>query len=189
MSWMDQIGNILQQYSGAGAQTGAAAQPASSQVQDDFDQFAQAAPPSAVADGLAAAFRSDETPPFPQMLSRLFGQSDGTQRASILNTLIRTLGPTVVAQILARRAGGGGGGGIGDLLGGLLGGNQQQVTPEAARQVPPEAVEELAQQAEQRDPSIVDMASDFYAKHPQLVKTLGAAALAIALAKIAQRKQ
>ena len=29
----------------------------------------------------------------------------------------------------------------------------------------------------------------FYAEHPQLVKTLGAAALAIALAKIAQRRQ
>ena len=186
MSWMDQIGNILQQYSGT--QSAAATQPASSQVQDDFDQFAQAAPPAAVADGLAAAFRSEQTPPFPQMLGQLFGQSDGTQRASILNTLIRTLGPTVVAQILARR-GGGGGGGIGDLLGGLLGGGQQQVTPEAARQVPPEAVEELAQQAEQRDPSIVDMASNFYAEHPQLVKTLGAAALAIALAQIAQRRQ
>ncbi len=194
MSWMDQIGNMLQQYSGAGAQqqqTGAATQPALSQVQDDFDQFAQAAPPAAMADGLAAAFRSEQTPPFPQMLGQLFGQSDGTQRASILNTLIGALGPTVLAQILARRGGGGGtGGGIGDLLGGLLGGGgQQQVTPEMARQVPTEAVEELAQQAEQRDPSIVDMASNFYAEHPQLVKTLGAAALAIALAKIAQRRQ
>jgi hypothetical protein len=178
---MDQIGNILQQYSGAGAQT------ASSHVQDDFDQFAQAAPPSAVADGLAAAFRSEQTPPFPQMMGQLFGQSDGTQRASILNTLIGALGPTVVAQILARR-GGGGGGGIGDLLGGLLGGGRQEVTPEVARQIPPEAVEEIAQQAEQRDPSIVDMASNFYAEHPQLVKTLGAAALAIALAKVAQRR-
>lgn len=193
MSWMDQIGNMLQQYSGAGAQqqTGAATQPASGQVQDDFDQFAQAAPPDAMADGLAAAFRSEQTPPFPQMLGQLFGQSNGTQRASILNTLIGALGPTVLAQILARRGGGGGtGGGIGDLLGGLLGGGgQQQVTPEMAQRVPTEAVEELAQQAEQRDPSIVDMASNFYAEHPQLVKTLGAAALAIALAKIAQRRQ
>ena len=193
MSWMDQIGNMLQQYSGAGAQqqTGAATQPASGQVQDDFDQFAQAAPPDAMADGLAAAFRSEQTPPFPQMLGQLFGQSNGTQRASILNTLIGALGPTVLAQILARRGGGaGGGGGIGDLLGGLLGGGgqQQQVTPEMAQQIPPEAVEDLAEQAEQRDPSIVDMASKFYAEHPQLVKTLGAAALAIALAKIAQRR-
>ena len=158
MSWMDQIGNMLQQYSGANAQA------APDNVQDDFDQFAQSAPPSAVADGLAAAFRSEETPPFPSMLSQLFGRSDGQQRAGILNTLIRTLGPTVVAQILSRRAGGGGaasGGGIGDLLGGLLGGGgQPQVTPDVAEQIPPDAVEEIAQHAEQRDPSIVDTISN-----------------------------
>ena len=186
MSWMDQIGNILQQYSGASAQA------APDQVQDDFDRFAESAPPSAVADGLAAAFRSEETPPFPSMVSQLFGQSDGQQRAGILNTLIRTLGPTDVAHILRRRAGGGGGGGggIGDLLGGLLGGSgQPQVTPDVAQQIPPDAVEEIAQQAEQRDPSVVDMISNVYAQHPQLVKTLGAAALTIALAKIAQRQQ
>ena len=187
MSWMDQIGNMLQQYSGATAQA------APDNVQDDFDQFAQNAPPSAVADGLAAAFRSEETPPFPSMVSQLFDRSDGQQRAGILNTLIRTLGPTVVAQVLARRAGGGatagGGGGIGDLLGGLLGGGQPQVTPDVAQQIPPEAVEDLAQQAEQQDPSIVDMISGFYARNPQLVKTLGAAALTIALAKIAQSRQ
>src|SRR5919107_4315229 len=119
MSWMDQIGNILQQYQGANAQA------APDNVEDDFDQFAQNAPPDALADGLAAAFRSEQTPPFPSMLSQLFDQSNGQQRAGILNTLIRTLGPTVVAQILSRRAGGGGasggGGGFGDLLGGLLG--------------------------------------------------------------------
>ena len=187
MSWMDQIGNMLQQYAGASAQA------APDNVQDDFDQLAQNAPPSAVADGLAAAFRSEETPPFPSMVSQLFDRSDGQQRAGILNTLIRTLGPTVVAQILARRAGGGapggGGGGIGDLLGGLLGGGQPNVTPDVAQQIPPDAVEEIAQQAEQRDPSVVDMISNFYARNPQLVKTLGAAALTIALAKIAQSRQ
>ncbi|HEY9283342.1 MAG TPA: hypothetical protein VIP46_07805 [Pyrinomonadaceae bacterium] len=185
MSWMDQIGNMLQQYAGANAQA------APDNVQDDFDQLARNAPPSAVADGLAAAFRSEETPPFPSMVSQLFDRSDGQQRAGILNTLIRTLGPTVVAQILARRAGGGaaGGGGLGDLLGGLLGGGQPTVTPDVAQQIPPDAVEEIAQRAEQQDPSIVDMISGFYARNPQLVKTLGAAALTIALAKIAQSRQ
>lgn len=186
MSWMDQIGSILQQYSGASAQA------APDNVQDDFDQFAENAPPSAVADGLAAAFRSEETPPFPSMLSQLFDQSDGQQRAGILNTLIRAVGPTVVAQILARRAGGGagaGGGGISDLLGGLLGGGQPEVTPDVAEQIPTDAVEEIAQQAEQRDPSVIDMISNVYARNPQLVKTLGAAALTIALAKIAQSRQ
>ena len=38
--------------------------------------------------GLAAAFRSDQTPPFGQMVSRLFSQSGGQQQAGLLNTLL-----------------------------------------------------------------------------------------------------
>lgn len=182
MNWMDQIGGILQQYTGAGAQA------APSGVHDDFDRFAQAAPQSAVADGLAAAFRSNETPPFPQMLGHLFGQSNGQQRAGILNTLIGAVGPTVLSQIIARRGGGGAGlAGLAGLLGG--GEQQQQVSPDVAQQVPPEAVQEIAQHAEQRDPSIIDTVSNIYAAHPQLIKTLGGAALTVALAKIASARQ
>jgi len=175
MGWLDQIGGLLQQYQGANAQA------APDNVQDDFGRFAQAAPQSAVADGLAAAFRSDQTPPFGNMLGQLFGQSNGTQRASILNTLISTLGPTVISQILANRGSSG--------LAGFLGGGQKEVTPEMAEQVSPEAVEEIAAQAEQKDPSIIDMASNFYAEHPTLVQGLGAAALTIALAKVAANQQ
>lgn len=175
MEWINQISGLLQQYQGA--------QPnrAPDTVNDDFDNFTQAAPPSAVADGLAAAFRADQTPPFAQMLGGLFRQSDGHQRASILNTLISALGPTIVSQILSRAGGGSG-------LAGILGGGQQQVTPEQAEQIPPEAVESVAQEAEQCDPSVVDMISNVYAQHPTLIKTLGGAALTIALAKIAQRQ-
>ena len=172
MSWMDQLGGMLQQYAGGGAQ-----QNAPEQVQDHFGQVAQNAPPSAIADGLAAAFRSEQTPPFNQMLGQLFGQSNGQQRAGILNTLISTLGPTIVSQVLARQGASG--------LAGLLGGGQTEVPPEAAAQVPPQAVAELAAQAEQKDPSIVDTVSNFYAEHPTLVQGLGAAALAIALSRLA----
>ena len=175
MDWINQVSGILQQYQGA--------QPdqAPHTVDDDFDNFAQAAPQSALADGLAAAFRADQTPPFAQMLGGLFRQSNGQQRASILNTLISTLGPTVISQILSRSGGGSG-------LAGILSGGQQQVTPEQAEQIPPEAVERVAQEAEQKDPSVVDMISNVYAQHPTLIKTLGGAALTIALAKIAQRQ-
>jgi len=175
MSWLNQIGGLLQQYQGGNAA------PGSGNVDQDFDQFTQAAPQSVLADGLAAAFRSNQTPPFGQMLGQLFGQSNGTQRASILNTLISTLGPTVIAQVLANRGASG--------LAGLLSGGQREVTPEMAEQVPAEAVQELAAQAEQKDPSIIDMASNFYAEHPTLVKGLGAAALTIALAKVASNQQ
>src|ERR671917_429607 len=146
MSWLNQIGGLLQQYQGANANQ------ASGSVGDDFDQFAQ-----------AAAFRSEQTPPFGNMLGQLFGQSNGTQRASILNTLISTLGPTVISQILANRGASG--------LAGMLGSGQREITPEMAEQVPPEAVQEIAERAEQKDPSIIDMASNFYAEHPTLVQS------------------
>ena len=174
MDWMNQIGNILQQYGGAQANQ------APDTVDDDFDQFAQAAPKSAMADGLAEAFRSNQTEPFPNMLAQLFGQSNGQQRAGILNMLIGALGPAVLSQVLSRAGGGG--------LGGLLGGGQQQITPEQAEQIPPEAIQQAAEEAEKRDPSVIDQISDFYAQQPALVKTLGAAALTVALAKIAQRQ-
>ena len=185
MDWMNQISGILQQYSGA--------QPdqAPDTIDDDFDQLAQNAPHGALADGLAAAFRSNQTPDFGDMAAQLFSNSGGQQRAGILNTLIRTLGPALIAQVLARNvggsSGGAGGGGISQIID-LLRGGQQEVTPEQAEQVPPEAVREIAVQAEKNDPSVIDQISDFYAKHPTLIKTLGAAALTIALAKIADRQ-
>ncbi|HVF57649.1 MAG TPA: hypothetical protein VM934_15945 [Pyrinomonadaceae bacterium] len=174
MDWMNQISGVLQQYSGAQAAQ------APDTVHDDFDQFAQAAPQSALADGLSAAFRSDQTPPFGQMLGQLFGQSNGQQRAGILNTLIGALGPTIMSQVLSR------GGASG--LAGILGSGQREITPEQAEQIPPEAIQQVATEAEQRDPSVVDMISNVYAQHPTLIKTLGGAALTIALAKIADRQ-
>jgi hypothetical protein len=192
---MNQIGDLLQQYNGADPQR------APDTVEDDFDQLAQNAPPNALADGLAAAFRSDQTPAFGQMVSQMFANGNGQQRASLLNTLLRTVGPTVLAQVLARGGGGeggglagllgggGGGGGLAGLLGGLGGGGgAPEITPEQAEQVSPDEVAQIAEQAEQEDPSIIDRVSDFYSQQPTVVKALGAAALTIALAKIADRQ-
>lgn len=175
MDWMNQIGGLLQQYQGAQPQQ------SPDTVHDDFDQFTQAAPHSEIADGLAAAFRSEQTPPFGNMVSQLFGQSNGQQRASILNTLVSTLGPALMSQVLTRSSGGSG-------LAGLIGGGQEEITPEQAEQVSPEALQRIAEEAANQDPSIVDRVSDFYARQPTVVKTLGAAALTVALAKIAQKQ-
>ncbi|MBA2501286.1 MAG: hypothetical protein H0V27_00260 [Pyrinomonadaceae bacterium] len=168
----------MQQYGG-----GANAAQAPAQVDNDFDRLAQSAPNSAVADGLAAAFRSEQTPAFGQMVSQLFNNSNGQQRASLLNTLIAAVGPTLVAQLLSKRGGGLSG------LAGLLGSGQREVTPEEAEQIPPDAVQEIAAYAEKKDPTVIDQISDFYSQHPTLVKVLGAAALTIALSQIAQRQQ
>ncbi len=181
MDWMTQLSGVLQQYSGAGAA------PARSSVPDDFDQIAQTAPKSELADGLAAAFRSDETPEFGKMAAQLFSNSNDEQRAGILNTLIRNAGPMILSQVLSRRTGSNAGGGLSSVIDMLTNGQQTEITPEQAEQFPVEAVEEIAAQTEKKDPSVIDQVSKFYAAHPTLVKTLGTAALTIALSQIAKR--
>jgi hypothetical protein len=158
------LGSLLQQF------TGAHSNPA--QAEKDFDQIAQSSSQNQLSQGLSQAFRSEQTPPFAQMAAQLFGNSDPTQRAGMLNHVLATVGPGVLAS-----------------LGGMFGGaNAQpaQVTPEQAAQMTPEQVRQIAEQAEQHNPSIVDRMGDFYAQHPALVKGIGGAALAIALGHMAQ---
>lgn len=169
MSWLNEVTEFLQRYKGA--------QPSSPppDTQADFSKVAQHAPASVMSGGLAEAFRSGSTPAFPEMISQLFGKSDGTQRAGILNHLIATAGP-----------GASSGGVLGNLMGSQSG-SRPTVTPEQAEQVHPDAVRQLAEQAEKKDPSIVDTASQFYAQHPTLVKGLGVTALAVIMSHISQR--
>jgi hypothetical protein len=185
MDLMKELGGLLQQYQGA--------QPnqAPDTIDDDFDQVAQAAPQPALSDGLAAAFRSDETPEFGQMTANLFNNSNPQQQAGLLNTILKYAGPAILGRVMSGGGGGasaGGGGGLSDLINIFRGGGQQELTPEQAGQIPPEAVQQVADQAQKDDPTIIDRISDFYAEHPTLVKSLGAAALTIALSKIANRQ-
>jgi len=188
MDWMKQMGDILDRYGDATPD-----RPPET-VQTDFDVLAQNAPPAAVSEGLSAAFRSDRTPEFAQMASQLFGRASGPQRAGMLNALLATVAPIVLQQILARRqrgpsSGAAQGGGLGGVLEKILRGDgPPKVTPEVAEQVTPQEVEEIAREAEKKDPSVIDRISEIYAQQPQLVKVLGAAALAIALARMAQRR-
>jgi hypothetical protein len=166
MGFMD----ILNQY--AGQQTSQAT-PAASQ---HFGQVAQEAPPTVVSQGLADAFRADQTPPFGEMVAHLFGNSDPQQRAGLVAQLVSGSGPGLLAAA---------GGPLGELIRRLASGST--VTPEQAAAITPEQVQQVATHAEQQNPSIVDRVSDFYSQHPTVVQTLGSAALTIALAKMAQR--
>jgi hypothetical protein len=182
MDFMKELGGLLQQYQGAEPNQ------APDTVDDDFDQIAQAAPQPALSDGLAAAFRSDQTPEFGQMTANLFNNSNPQQQAGLLNTILKYAGPAILGRLASGGGAGSGGGGISDLINIFKGGGQQELTPEQAGQIPPEAVQQVADEAQKHDPSIIDRISDFYAEHPTLVKTLGTAALTIALSKIANRQ-
>jgi hypothetical protein len=180
MSWMNEIAGVLQNYS-QGAQAGSAqSAPAGNtgEVANHFDQVAQAAPAPALADGLAAMFRSNQTPPFAQMVSQLFSNSNGSQRASLLNTLLASSGGAGAISQLMQSAG--------VNLGGSPG--SAQVTPEVAAQVSPEIAQQAAAQVAEHDPSIIDRVSEIYAQHPTLVKTLGAVAMSMALSHLASRR-
>jgi hypothetical protein len=171
MGLFDQLSVVLKQY----ANSSASGQ-INENVNDHFDQVAQAVPSSSLADGLAAAFRSNSTPGFGQMLGGLFNQSNGDQKAGILNQLVASAAPGALSQL----AGGGG-------LAALLGGGVSRLTSEQAQSVSPDLVQQLATHAEKNDPSLIDKASAFYSQHPALVKTLGGAALTIAMAKMAEK--
>ncbi len=172
MGLMDDLGGLLKKVTGGNASP--------TDVHAAYDQVATAVPKSELADGLAHAFKSDQTPPFEQMVSGLFSQSSGEQKAGLLNQVLSTLGSGGVTQALA------GAGGLAGLAGMLGGGS---VTPQQAQQVPPEAVQVLAQQAAKKDPSIVDQAAGFYAQHPTLVKSIGAGALALLMSKLSASRR
>lgn len=147
-------------------------------VSDHFDEVVRTASPDDIGSGVAEALRSDQTPPFGQMVAHMFDQSNPQQRAGVLNQILSSLGPGVLAGL---------GSGMLAKMFGHGNANGTQITPEQASQVTPAQVEEIAKHAEKNDPGVVDKIGDFYSAHPGLVKTLGSAALAIALASIAGR--
>lgn len=151
-------------------------------VAGHFDQVAQQTSPQDLGTGVAAAFRSDATPPFGQMIGDLFAKSDPNQRAGILNQIVQSLGTGGLASIA--------GGVLGRVLGpaAATGAAAPQITPEQASQISPADAGAIAAHAEKQNGSIVDMAAAFYAQHPTLVKSLGASALAIVLGQLHSRR-
>jgi hypothetical protein len=169
MAWTDLISEIAGKYSG---ETGGAS-PSPANPHEDFSKVAQSAPRDVTADALAHVFRSDQTPGFAHMVSSLFQESNPDQRAGLLNRLCSAIPASTLAGIP----------GLGQLAQG-----GQNVTPQQASQVSPDQVRTAAEHAQRNKPSIVEEVSGFYAQHPGVVKTLGAAVITMALRHIAHRK-
>ena len=170
MGWADGLGQVLQNVLGGKA--------SEADLHSTFDKVAGAAPHEELAQGLSHVFNSDQTPPFEQMVGGLFGKSSPDQKAGMLNQMISALGPSA-GNVLA------GVGGIGGLASILQGGGT--VTPAQAQDVSPAAVEAIAKNAQQANPGIVDSVSSFYARNPQLVKAIGAGALALLMSRMTKR--
>ncbi len=167
--------DILQQYAGDN-------QAPQSDVHQHFDEVAPQVSQQDLGNGIAAAFRSDATPPFGQMVGNLFDRSNPQQQAGVLNQLVQSLGSGGLASV------------AGGVLGRILGTGSSSssaapnITPEQASQISPADVNAIAVHAEKQDPSIVDRVGAFYAQHPTLVKTLGAVALSAVMGQLSSRR-
>ena len=166
MGLLDNLTAMLSQYASGATPAGDAG--------THFEQVAQSVDPGIVAQGIAAALRSDQTPPFAQLASQLFASASGDQKMAMINTLLSSVSPEQRAQLSA-------------LIPGL--GSAAAVTGAQALAVSPAALQTLAQRVEQHDAGIVEKMSALYAAHPTLVKTLGSAAMMIAMRTIAERHQ
>jgi hypothetical protein len=157
--------DLLAQYASGTPSTGDAAQ--------HFDQVTQAVDQGTLAHGVTAAIRSDQTPPFAQIASQLFASGSAEQKLAMLNTLASSITPEQRAQLA-------------QWVPGLASG--APMTAGQAAAVSPDAVQNIAQHAEAHNPGIVERMSELYAAHPALVKSLGSAAMMIAMRAIAQRR-
>ena len=121
-----------------------------------LQQVAAEVPQSTLSSMLGNIFQSQETGSFGQNVSQMYAQSNPQQQAGILTQLVQAVGGSGILSSLGLNLPAG-----------------APVTPEQAQQVSPEAVKEVANQAQQQNPGIVQQAGEFYSQHPQLVKALG----------------
>ena len=164
MAFFNDLKQMLNQYTSGAAPSG--------DTGAHFQQVAESVDRGTLAQGIAAAMRSDDTPPFSQLVSQLFASGSGEQKLAMLNTLFSSVPADVRAQLPS-----------------MIPGLGAATSPTSAQAVTPDAVQQLAEHAEQHDAGIVDRMSALYAAHPGLIKTLGSTAMLIAMRAIAQRHQ
>lgn len=157
--------DLLQQYAKSSG-------PPPAEAAQHFDTVAQEASPKSLAQGIAAAFRSDATPSIGQTTATMFSQSNPQQQAGLLNHLSDLTGPGILSSLLGSGA------------------SRAGITPQQAAQVQPSQVSQVVQQAEQQHgDSLIEHLSTFYAQHPTLVKSLGVTALGMVMSHMGRQRQ
>lgn len=147
------------------------------EIEDDFGEVAHEAGQDAIQDGIAEAFRADETPTFEEMVAVLFENSAPEVRAGLLDSLLAGLPPSghfvrdkgVLSDIWRKYHAG------------------ARVAAQRAAEVDPADVEQVARQAREQNPGVLERVSRFYARHPEVVRNLGSVAMTVVLGRIARR--
>jgi hypothetical protein len=161
MSFLDQIGGVLQQYAN-GTPPGATR----AQSHANYDRIASAVPADILASVIGPAVGSLGTPEVRERIQNSAAEMSPQQRGDFMQTLLNGLKSS------------------GLDLGGLL--SQLGVNPAVAQRpqdATPQDVATVAAHAQAARPAVFNQAMEFYARHPTLVKVLGT----LAMVKIAQQ--
>jgi hypothetical protein len=91
MGLLDDVKGMLTQYAAGSMPSGDAGA--------HFQQVTQSVDSGTLAQGIAAAMRSDQTPPFAQLVSQLFASGSGDQKMAMLSTLLSSVPPEQRAEL------------------------------------------------------------------------------------------
>jgi len=153
MSFMDQIGSILNQY-----QSGAT--PDRTQAAEHYDEIARTVPPNVLASTIGPAVSGLDSQHLEERIARSAQQMTPDQRGSFLQTMLGGLAASGSLPSLLSRIG---------------------ASPTIASdptQASPQDVAKVATYAKDNQPDVFHRAMGFYAQHPTLVKVLGTLAIA-----------
>lgn len=167
------VSAVLQQYA---AETGVHSV---QKVEQDFVAIAQQVPADDVTGGLVQAMHSEQTPPFDELMRQSFERADAGQRVAMLKRVLDGASPQVLRPL------------IDNSMLHLAGDDERAmasvyVDDAVAGMLSPELFQQVAHEAAVQDPSIIARMSELYAVDPDAGRTLGGAALSVALGKIAE---
>src|SRR3954470_9003787 len=91
MGLLDDLTGMLKQYASGATPDG--------DTGAHFEQVAQSVDEGTLATGITAAMRSDQTPPFANLVSQLFSSGSTQQKMAMLTTLLSTISPERRAQL------------------------------------------------------------------------------------------
>lgn len=167
------VSAVLQQYA---AETGVHSV---QKVEQDFVTIAQQVPAEEVTGGLVQAIHSEQTPPFDELMRDSYARADVAQRKEMLKRLLDGAHPAVLRPLVDN-----------NVLhyigtdGGSMAG--VYVDDDIAERLSPDVFQQIAREASSLDPEVVSKMSEFYADDPHAGRTLGGAALSVALGKMAE---
>lgn len=168
----EQIGGLLQHY------VSMSPEQAPSVTSDDFVKVADVVPRQPLAESLADALRSNQTPALGSVAVNMFEHLSNHDKKLLLDTLVTPIPVGSLLGLLHRCR-------ISDQMSAAMA--DGELSSNEAATIEPDVVRLIAACAEQHDNRILERVSEILAERPSLAKDLGPGALAVALESLSHR--